>query len=87
MVEGAGLLGIMDTLTNSYIMPIVAILTCIFVGYVIKVRFITEEVEAEGNEFKFKRAYEYMVKCICPIGLLAILIFRTLDMFGIFDVY
>ena len=85
--QGAGILGIMDTLTNSYLMPIVAILTCLFVGYVIKVTFITEEVESEGNEFKFKRPFEYMIKYVCPICLASILIFGTLDMFGIFSLY
>ena len=85
--QGAGWLGILDTLTNSILMPIVAILTCLFIGFVVKVSFITEEVESEGNAFMFKRPFEYMIKYICPICLAAILIFGTLDMFGIFSVY
>ena len=85
--QGAGWLGILDTLTNSFLMPIIAILTCVFIGYVVKVSFITDEVESEGNQFMFKRPFEYMIKYICPICLAAILIFGTLDMFGIFSVY
>ena len=68
-------------------MPIVAILTCVFIGYVVKITFITEEVESEGNQFLFKRPFEYMIKYICPICLAAILIFGTLEMFDIFHVY
>ena len=75
------------TITNSFMMPIVAILTCIFIGYVIKVSFISDEVESEGNAFLFKRPFEYMIKYVCPICLAAILIFGTLDMFGIYSVY
>ncbi len=85
--QGAGWLGILDTLTNSFLMPIIAILTCVFIGYVVKVSFISDEVESEGNQFMFKRPFEYMIKYICPICLAAILIFGTLDMFGIFSVY
>ena len=85
--QGAGWLGIFDTLTNSILMPIIAILTCIFIGYVIKINVITEEVEAEGNVFKSKRLFEYMIKYICPICLAAILVFGMLDMFGVFSVY
>ena len=85
--QGAGWLGILDTLTNSFLMPIVAILTCVFIAYVVKVSFVTDEVESEGNAFMFKRPFEYMIKYICPICLAAILIFGTLDMFGIYSVY
>ena len=85
--QGAGWLGIFDSLTNSFLMPIVAILTCVFIGYVVKITFITEEVESEGNQFLFKRPFEYMIKYICPICLAATLIFGTLEMFDILHVY
>jgi len=85
--QGAGWLGIFDTITNSFLMPIVAILTCLFIGYVVKVSFISDEIESEGNAFVFKRPFEYMIKYVCPLCLAAILIFGTLDMFGIFSVY
>lgn len=85
--QGAGVLGILDTTTNSILMPIAAILTCIFIGYVISVRTISDEVKADGHEFKFEKPFEYMIKYICPICLAAILIFGMLDMFGIFSVY
>ena len=64
-----------------------AILTCLFIGYVVKISFISDEVESEGNAFMFKRPFEYMIKYLCPLCLAAILIFGTLDMFGIFSVY
>ena len=52
-----------------------------------KVTVITDEVEAEGNEFRFKRTFEYMIRYVCPTCLASILIFGTLDMFGIFSLY
>lgn len=84
---GASWLGIFDTLTNSVMMPISAILTCLFIGYVVKISFITEEVGTEGNRFVFKRPFEYMIKYICPIFLAAILVFWVAEQFFGFKVY
>lgn len=85
--QGAGVLGILDTTTNLILMPIAAILTCVFIGYVISVKTVSDEVKEDGCEFKFERPFEYMIKYICPICLAAILVFGLLDMFGIFSVY
>lgn len=85
--QGAGILGILDTTTNSVLMPMAAILTCVFIGYVISVRSVSDEVKADGHEFRFERPFEFMIKYVCPICLAAILIFGMLDMFGIFSVY
>lgn len=85
--QGAGILGILDTTTNSVLMPIAAILTCVFIGYVVGTRTVTDEVKADGHAFKFEKPFEFMIKYICPICLAAILVFGLLDMFGIFSVY
>ena len=71
--QGAGWLGIFDTLTNSILMPIAAILTCIFIGYVIKTVAIEEELETNGP-FRSKKLFRVMIKFVCPICLLAILV-------------
>ena len=42
---GMSLLDFFDFISNSVLMPIVALLTCIFVGYFIKVKTISDEVE------------------------------------------
>ena len=85
--QGAGILGILDTTTNSILMPIAAILTCVFIGYVISVKSVSDEVKADDHGFRFEKPFEFMIKYICPICLAAILVFGMLDMFGIFSVY
>ena len=85
--QGAGFLGIFDNLTNSILMPIVAILTCVFIGYVVKVAVISDEVKAEGNEFASERIFTVMIKYLCPIFLGAMLLFWILDILGVFSVY
>ena len=46
---GMSILDAMDFISNSVLMPIVAVLTCVFVGFVIKPQAIIDEVEASDN--------------------------------------
>lgn len=80
--QGAGWLGIFDSITNNFMMPIAAIATCLFIGYVVKVSFIDEEVAING-EFKSKKLFNAMIKYVCPIFLASILIVAILGLFGI----
>lgn len=78
---GMTLLDFFDFTSNSVLMPIVAFLTCIFVGYVIKPKVIIDEAEQNG-EFKVKKFYTVIIKYIAPICLVAILIFAVLEATG-----
>ena len=81
---GMSILDAMDFISNSVLMPIVALLTCIFVGFVIKPKAIIDEVEISGTEtFKNKAMFSCMIKWIAPIFLLAILISSILNALGI----
>ena len=74
------LLSFFDYLSNSIIMPIVAFLTCIVIGYVVKPRAISEEVELNGK-FKGKKLFEIMIKFVAPVCLVLILL-SSLGVFG-----
>ncbi len=63
-----------DFVTNSVIMPILAALTCIFVGWILKPKAIIDECEECGHTFKSRRLYTVMVKWIAPLLVVAILI-------------
>ncbi len=78
---GMSLLDFFDFLSNSVLMPIVAFLTCIFVGYFIKPRTIIEEVEV-NRPFKLQNFYTVMVKFIAPVFLVAILVFAVMEALG-----
>lgn len=75
------LLTFFDFISNSIMMPIVALLTCILVGYVIKPKAIIEEVEINGP-FKLKSFYTIMIKYIAPVFLVIILIFSIMENLG-----
>ena len=70
---GFAILDFFDFLSNNILMPIVALLTCIFVGYIIKTKTIEDEVEISG-EFKSKKLYRIMIKYVAPIFVITILI-------------
>lgn len=82
---GMSLLDFFDFTSNSVLMPIAAIFTCIFVGFVIKPKTLTDEVEING-EFKSKKFYSVMIKYIAPICLVAILIFAIMEALGMITV-
>ena len=54
-------------------MPIVAIGTCIFVGWIIKTKVIENEATKNGEKFGRRHMYRVMVKYIAPV-LLAVLL-------------
>lgn len=70
---GYQFLDFFDFISNSVIMPIVALLTCILIGYVVKTKTVEDEVEI-NTEFKSKGLYRVMIKFVCPVFMIAIFI-------------
>lgn len=81
---GMSILDAFDFISNSILMPIVALLTCFFVGFIIKPTTIIEEAEAEGATFKAKKLFTVVIKWIAPIILVAILISSILNAMGLY---
>ena len=79
---GMQFLDFFDFISNSVLMPVAAIGTCVFVGHVIGSRFVEEEVESSG-EFKRKSLYQVMLRWIAPVMLAAILVGELLKYFGV----
>lgn len=75
--EGSTLLDFFDFISNSVLMPIVAILTCVFVGWIIKPKALVEEIEI-SSEFRAEKAWVVMIKYIAPILVAVILITNIL---------
>ncbi len=73
LIFGKQILDFFDFLSNNIMMPIAALLTCIFVAYIVKTKTVEDEVELNGK-FKSKKLYQIMVSYICPVLLVAILI-------------
>ncbi len=81
-ILGMQFLDLFDFVSNSVLMPIVALATAIFVGFILKPQTLIEEAELSGK-FKAKKLFEVMIKWIAPVFILAILVSSILDVFGI----
>ncbi len=70
----AQILDILDYISNSVLMPVVAIATCILVGWVVKPKTIIDEITLGGVKFGREKLYVVMVKYVTPIMLLVLLL-------------
>ena len=82
-VCGQQFLDFFDFITNSVLMPIIAAATCVFIGWVLKPKAVEDEVEAEGNCFRAKVLYRFMVKYFAPLFVTAILVSEVCRYFKI----
>ena len=82
MGEGTTLLDFFDFISNSVIMPIVALLTCIFVGWIIKPKAIVDEVKI-SSEFKVEKAWTVIIKYVAPVLVVVILGAFVAQTFGL----
>ncbi len=73
-IFGFQILDFFDFISNNIMMPIVALLTCILVGYIVKPKYIEDETTTNGETFKAKGLYEIMTRFVCPIFMIIILL-------------
>jgi len=81
-IIGMQFLDFFDFLTNSVMMPIAALMTCILVVHIIGIDRITEEVKKNGASFKREKIFSFMIKYLCPVFVVIILISSVANVFG-----
>ncbi len=79
---GSSLLDLFDFISNTVMMPIVAILTCLFVGWVMKPKTLIDEIRI-SSKFVLADAYAVMVKYIAPVLVFAVLLAYVAAQFGL----
>ena len=82
-IIGMQFLDFFDFLTNSVMMPIAAIATCLLVSKVVGVDAIEQEVTLEGGAFRRKKIFCVMIRYICPIFAVIILLSSVANAFGL----
>lgn len=80
---GMSLLDFFDFITNSIMMPLAAIATCLLIVYVVGIDNIIKEVEKGYASFKRKKVFTFMMKYLCIIFLLIILFSSIANVLGI----
>ncbi len=68
------ILDVMDYVSNNVLMPVVAIGTCILIGWILKPKTVIEEATKNGERFGREKLYTVMVKYITPVLLLILLL-------------
>lgn len=79
--QTAQLLDLMDYISNSFLMPFISLLTCLFVGWVIGPAWIDEEMEVNGYVFKRKKMYAFMIRYATPV-MMTILFLESAGIFN-----
>ena len=64
-ILGMDFLTFFDFISNSVIMPIVALLTCIFIGYVVKTQLVVDEVKS-SSKFSREKLFVVVIKYVAP---------------------
>ncbi len=85
LLLGKDILSFFDFISNSVLMPIVALLTCIFVGYILKTKSIEEEIEVSAP-FRAKRLFRIVIRYVAPVCILIILVTSVLGAFGVISI-
>lgn len=76
------LLDIMDYISNSFMMPFIAMLSSILIGWVVGPRWVTDEVQRNGEKFPRKSLYIFIIKYVAPI-VMAILFLQSTGFWGL----
>ncbi len=86
-IIGMQFLDFFDFISNSVLMPIVAMLTCILVGHVIGTKVIADEVKEGAGAFHREKMYHVMIRWIAPVLLVTILVSELLTkVFHLFSI-
>lgn len=83
---GMDFLTFFDYISNSVLMPIVSLCTCILFGWVVGTKQIEDEVTKNGEEFGRRNIFRVMIKYVAPLCLIVILVFYSLAQFGFISV-
>lgn len=77
----AQILDLMDYVSNSFLMPLISLLSCIFIGWIVGSEWIAEEMEFGGYKFRRKKLYKFMIRYVTPI-IMAVLFLQSTGLWG-----
>ena len=81
-ILGMDFLTFFDFISNSVLMPVVALLSCVFVGHFVKPESVLEEAD-KPVKFKFRRLFTMVIKYVAPVLIVIILVASVLEGIGV----
>ncbi len=85
-IIGMPFLDFFDFLTNSVMMPIAALATCLLVTRSMGMGRLEEEVMHDGHPFRRRRLFKFMIRWLCPVLIAVILLSSVANAFGIIHI-
>ena len=73
------LLDVVDYISNSFLMPLISLLTCILVGWIVRPKWIVDEMESSGHPFRRKALYTFMIRYATPV-MMAVLFLESIGL-------
>ncbi len=80
-ILGMGALDFFDFVTNSVMMPISALCTCLLIVYSAGLKTVGDEVKL-SSKFKREKLYNFFMKYLAPICMIIILLSSVANVFG-----
>ncbi len=71
------LLDIMDYISNSVMMPFIALLSTILIGWITTPNIIIDEMERNGEKFRRKKMYVIMMRYVAPVMMFVLFLQST----------
>lgn len=78
---GMSILDFFDFISNSVLMPIVALMTCLFVSLVVKTQVISDEVKL-SSPFKREKLFVVVIRYVAPVIIVLILVSSVMNALG-----
>lgn len=71
------LLDIMDYISNSVMMPFIALLSTILIGWIMTPDYVIDEMERGGEKFRRKKLYCIMIRYVAPVMMFILFLQST----------
>ena len=71
------LLDIMDYVSNNVMMPFIALLSTVLIGWIMTPDYVIDEVQHNGENFRRKKLYRIMIKFVAPVMMLILFLQST----------
>ena len=71
------LLDIMDYVSNSVMMPFIALLSTVLIGWVMTPEYVIDEMERNGETFRRKKLYRVMIRYVAPVMMFVLFLQST----------
>ena len=71
------LLDVMDYISNSVMMPFIALLSTILIGWGLSPDYVIDEMQRNGETFRRKKLYRVMIRYVAPVMMLVLFLQST----------